>query len=164
MRFRTSLAAVVALALAMSWTSVALADETATVKLGGGWIALGVGANWGDGVLTFAGYQYPFSIKGLSLGDFGAAGFTASGKVRGLDRAENFNGKYTTVGAGLTVLGDGSAVTMRNEHGVTIDLVIATPGLKVSLVGAGIEMEIPPSSFAAGRSLRAVERSRETNS
>jgi hypothetical protein len=53
---------------------------------------------------------------------------------------------------------------MRNEHGVTIDLVIATPGLKVSLLGAGIEMEIPPSSFAAGRSLRAVERSRETNS
>lgn len=82
MRFRTLLAAVVVLALATSWTSVALADESATVKLGGGWIALGVGANWGDGVLTFAGYQYPFSIKGLSLGDFGAAGFTASGKVR----------------------------------------------------------------------------------
>src|SRR5262245_19546258 len=105
MRFRASLAAVVVPALATSWAVVALADESATVKLGGGWIALGIGANWGDGVLTFAGYQYPFSIKGLSLGDFGAAGFTASGKVRGLDRAENFNGKYTTVGAGFTVLG-----------------------------------------------------------
>jgi len=88
MRFRTSLAAVVVLASATSWTSVALADESATVKLGGGWIALGVGANWGDGILTFAGYQYPFSIRGLSLGDFGAAGFTAFGKARGLDRAE----------------------------------------------------------------------------
>jgi hypothetical protein len=51
------------------------------------------------------------------MGDFSAAGFTASDKVRGLDRAENFNGKYTTVGAGLTVLGDGSAVTMRTSTG-----------------------------------------------
>ena len=77
------------------------------------------------------------------MGDFSAAGFTASGRVRGLDRAENFNGKYTTVGAG-------SAVTMRNEHGVTIDLVIATAGLKVSLVGPASRWGFPRASSRQG--------------
>jgi len=137
---RTAIIPASVLALAMLCTPPAIAEESATVKLGGGWIALGVGTNWGDGVLTFAGCDYPFSIKGLSIGDFGAAGFTASGTVHDLDRAEDFNGTYTNVGAGFAVVGDRSAMTLRNDKGVTIDLVVATPGFKVSLGRGSIEM------------------------
>jgi len=159
MRLRTSVARTTLIALAMLCTSFVLAAEFPTVKLGGGWIALGVGANWGDGMLTFDGYEYPFSIKGLSIGDFGAAGFTGSGTVHNLTRAEDFNGKYTTVGARVTVLAGGSTLTMRNQKGVSIDLVIATPGFKVSLGEGGIEMEIPTSRLVAVRALKNAEGS-----
>ena len=159
MRLRTSVARTTLIALAMLCASFVLAAESPTVKLGGGWIALGVGANWGDGMLTFDGYEYPFSIKGLSIWDFGAAGFTGSGTVHNLTRAEDFNGKYTTVGGLLTVLADGSTLTMRNEKGVSIDLVIATPGFKVSLGEGGIEMEIPTNRLVAVPALKNAEGS-----
>ena len=147
---RSSIVAAVAVAL-VSCASLVVADEPATVKVGGGWIALGIGANWGDGVLTLQGDEYPFAITGLSLGDFGAAGFTGSGTVHDLQRPEDFDGKYTNVGKSLTVIANGAHVTMRNEHGVTIDLTIMTPGLKVSLGRATIEMEIRAKASAIAR-------------
>src|ERR1043166_463608 len=104
MQARKRIAPGALIGLALFRTSLAVADEAATVKLGGGWIALGVGTNWGDGVLTFNGCDYPFSIRGLSIGDLGAAGFTASGKVQDLDRPEDFNGRYTNVRGGVTLL------------------------------------------------------------
>jgi len=147
---RNSIIAAVAVVL-VSCASLAVAELPATVSVGGGWIALGVGANWGDGVLTFRGDEYSFGIKGLSLGDFGAAGFTGCGTVRGLERPEDFNGKYTNVGKSPTVVADGAHVTMRNEHGVTIDLAITTPGLKISLGRSSLEMEIEPQPSAIAR-------------
>src|SRR5947209_19502942 len=83
---------------AMFCTSLALAEdgaESVTVKLSGGSTAVGVGANWGDGILTFEGYQYPFSVRGLTIGDVGAHGFTGSGSVHNLKRPEDFSGNYT---------------------------------------------------------------------
>jgi len=157
MHRRTSMTGLGMIALAVFCTSLALADESGTVKVGGGWMAFGVGANWGDGVLTFEGYEYPFSIRGLSVGDFGAAGFTGSGTAHNLRCAADFNGTYSYAAAGPRAVGDGAVVTMRNEHGVRIDLAIATPGFKVSLAGGGIAMQIPPSSFAAVRSVDATE-------
>ena len=145
---------------AMLCTSLALADDTAesvTVKLSGGSTAVGVGANWGDGILTFEGYQYPFSIRGLTIGDVGANGFTGSGSVHNLKRAEDFSGNYTGLGAGLTVAGGGSVLTMRNQNGVTINLILTTRGLKVGLGGGGFNLDIPESGFAAVRSQKAAE-------
>jgi hypothetical protein len=88
--------------------------------------------NWGDGVLTYEGHEYPFSIEGLSIGDVGAAGFTASGTVHDLHRAEDFNGRYTNANDRVTVVAARSAVTLRNENGVIVDLVIATEGAKLA--------------------------------
>ena len=34
-------------------------------------IAAGIGVTWGDGKLSFKGKDYPFSIDGLTLVDFG---------------------------------------------------------------------------------------------
>lgn len=45
-------------------------------------VAVGVGANWREGVLTFQGKGYPpLSISGLSLVDVGVANSTGAGKV-----------------------------------------------------------------------------------
>src|SRR2546425_10386774 len=145
---------------AMFCTSLALAEdgaESVTVKLSGGSTAVGVGANWGEGILTFEGYQYPFSVRGLTIGDVGANGFTGSGSVHNLKRAEDFNGNYAGLGAGLTIAGGGSVVTMRNQNGVTINLILTTRGLKVGLGGGGINLEIPESGFAAVQSQKTAE-------
>lgn len=146
------------IALAILWTPLALADESSSVELSGGWAGFGVGTNWGDGVLTYQGREYPFSIKGLSVGDLGAAGFTASGKVHNLSRPEDFNGEYVNAKSRVIAIADGSAVTIRNERGVTLDLVIATAGLKFAFRFGGIRAEIPPSAFAAVRAEVAEAR------
>src|SRR6266403_5110926 len=157
---KTRVKAGVMVAAAMFCTSLALAEdgaESVTVKLSGGSTAVGVGANWGDGILTFEGYQYPFSVRGLTIGDVGAHGFTGSGSVHNLKRAEDFNGNYAGLGAGLTIAGGGSVVTMRNQNGVTINLILTTRGLKVGLGGGGINLEIPESGFAAVQSQKTAE-------
>src|SRR5207247_245100 len=143
---------------AMFCTSLALAEdgaESVTVKLSGGSTAVGVGANWGDGILTFEGYQYPFSVRGLTIGDVGAHGFTGSGSVHNLKRPEDFSGNYTGLGGGLTVAGGGSLITMRNQNGVTINLVLTTRGLKVGL-GGGREGEWDDSCNAAATRFHAA--------
>ena len=58
----------------MLWNPPALAEEFVRVKINGGWAGLGMRANWGDGVLTYEGRGYPFSLTALSIGDLGAAG------------------------------------------------------------------------------------------
>jgi len=148
------------IAAALLCASLALAEDSAesvTVKLHGGSTAAGVGVNWGHGILTFEGYQYPFSVRGLTIGDVGANGFTGSGSVHNLKRAEDFNGNYTGLGAGLTIAGGGSVVTMRNQNGVTIDLILTTRGLKVGLGGGGMNLEIPESGFTAVQSQKTAE-------
>jgi hypothetical protein len=40
------------------------------------------------------------------------------------------------------VAGGGSVVSMRNQNGVTIDLVATTQGLKVTLGGGGVDLKL----------------------
>ncbi len=99
------------------------------------------------------------SVRGLTIGDVGAHGFTGSGSVHNLKRPEDFSGNYTGLGGGLTVAGGGSLVTMRNQNGVTINLVLTTRGLKVGLGGGGINLQIPESGFATVRAVKSAEAS-----
>jgi outer membrane immunogenic protein len=149
------------IALAMLRTPLARAEDSAHVTIRGGWAGLGVGANWGDGVLTYEGHEYPFSLEGLSIGNLGAAGFTASGTVHDLRRAEDFNGRYENSKSGGTLVADRSAVTMRNENGVTVDLVVASAGFKLAFRLGGIRADIPPSALAAVRAEVAAARAAE---
>ena len=121
------------------------ADEKApdaTLKLSAGSVAVGVGFSWGSGTLTYKGKDYPISVKGLSVGDVGATKVEASGSVYNLKKLEDFNGNYTAVGAGATIAGGGSATAMRNQNGVSVNLVATTQGLKFALGAAGVDMQI----------------------
>jgi len=53
----------------------------------------------------------------------GATDFTATGKVYKLTQLSDFAGNYATAGAGTTVAGGGTALYLKNEHGVVIKLV-----------------------------------------
>ena len=143
MRRLMGLVTVTALGLALT---VARAEEKktpdGTIALHAGSVAAGIGISWGGGTLTYKGKDYPVDVKGLSVGDVGATKIEASGKVYNLNNLSDFNGNYTAVGAGLTVAGGGSVSAMKNQNGVTVELVSTTQGLKFALGGGGVDMKI----------------------
>jgi hypothetical protein len=131
-------------AMSVALTAALAEDKVpdATIKLSGGSVAAGIGVSWGSGTLTYKGKDYPIDVKGLSVGDVGVTKIEASGKVFNLKDAKDFDGNYTGVGAGATVAGGGSVTTMRNQNGVTIDLISTTQGVKVAIGGGGVDMKI----------------------
>jgi hypothetical protein len=114
----------------------------ATLALHAGSVAAGIGISWGGGTLKYKGKEYPIDVKGLSVGDVGATSIEASGKVYHLKSISDFDGNYTAVGAGMTVAGGGSVATMKNQNGVTVDLVATTKGLKFTLGAGGVDMKV----------------------
>jgi hypothetical protein len=137
-----ALAAVAALGLMVGLAQAKEKHGTATIKLSGGSIAAGVGVSWASGTLTYEGKQHPISVTGLSVIDVGITKLSASGTVSNLEKLEDFDGNYTAVGAGATVAGGGSAVTMRNQNGVSVHLVATTQGVKFTFGGGGVSMSI----------------------
>jgi len=114
-----------------------------TVEFSGGSVAAGIGYTWGSGTLTYKGTKYPITVSGLSAGaSAGATGITASGSVYNLKKLEDFDGNYTSAGAGATVGGGASVVTMKNQNGVVIDSVSTTQGLKLALDAGGVKIKI----------------------
>jgi len=114
----------------------------ATLKLSGDSVAAGVGVDWGDGTLVYKGKEYPVSVDGLSVGSVGIASVTASGKVYQLKDIKDFDGNYTALSAGATAAGGGAVATMRNQNGVTVELVSTTRGAKLTLGPSGVRMKI----------------------
>jgi len=114
----------------------------ATIRLSGGGVAAGIGFSWGKGTLTHKGKDYPISVKGLSLGKVGITNATASGDVYHLKKLEDFDGNYTGVGAGMTLAGGRSAVTVKNQNGVRIRLISTTQGVDVTVAKGGVEMKL----------------------
>ena len=115
---------------------------SATIKLSGGSVAAGVGVEWGRGTLTYQGKQYPISVKGVSVGDVGVTSIEASGKVFDLKSLRDFDGNYTTVDAGVTAAGGAGVAVMKNQNGVTVELLSTTQGVQIGLGGAGVDIKI----------------------
>jgi hypothetical protein len=105
-------------------------------------VAIGIGGSWGSGTLAYKGKEYPISVNGMSLGKVGVSKATARGNVYNLKRLKDFDGNYTSAGAGLTLAGGRSAVALKNQHDVKVTLYSTTKGLDVSVGGAGVEMSI----------------------
>lgn len=114
----------------------------ATLRLSGKSVAAGIGFSWGKGTLTYKGKNYPVSVKGLALGKVGISGVTASGQIYNLKKFEDFDGNYTSAGAGMTLAGGGSAVAMKNQNGVRVVLHATTRGVDLTIGGAGVDMAI----------------------
>jgi len=83
-------------------------------------VALGVGASRGDGVLKFQGKEYPFSMSGLSLVDVGVSSYAGAGKVYDLKNPKDLTGTYGATQATFAIAGGDTAMSMKNEKGVTI--------------------------------------------
>lgn len=123
---------------------VAAADDkpSGTVTIESKSVALGIGVSWGDGKLRYKGKTYSFSVKGLSIVDLGVSKVSAKGKVFHLDKAEDFSGNYAAAQAGAAVGGGMSAVALKNQNGVVMELTSTQTGVKFTLAGEGIEVKL----------------------
>ena len=121
------------------------AQPDATVTLKGGSVAAGVGYTWGHGELDYQSGTHMFSIKGVSIVDVGATGYTASGQVYNLKKLADFSGNYVAAGAGITIAGGGTAVYLKNEHGVVMKLISTDVGLKFKLSADGVHVALKKS-------------------
>jgi len=101
-------------------------------------IAAGVGVTWGDGKLTFKGKDYPFSINGLSVVDWGISRASAVGDVYNLTDVAKFAGTYAAAEAGFTLAGGAGGIAMRNSEGVIIHLRSTSRGASLTLGPAGL--------------------------
>jgi hypothetical protein len=133
----------IAAGLVLSAIAPASAQQpSGEITLSGGSVAAGIGFTWADGKLHFAGQDYPFSVRGLSVADVGIAEIDGSGDVFNLNRVQDFSGDYVAAAAGVTV-GEGAAVAaLENQHGVRIYLHSNTKGLKLNLSADGINIAL----------------------
>ena len=108
----------------------------------GGAVAVGIGYQWGNGVLTWRGAQHPFRVNGLSVVDVGITRLSATGRVRNLHRLEDFSGNYVAASAGAAVAGGVSATTLRNQNGVTLEGISTQQGVRLTLAPAGVSVTL----------------------
>jgi hypothetical protein len=123
--------------LALAATAVAKAPRpSGTLSIATTSIAVGIGVHWGNGVLTTYGHRYTFAVQGLEVGGVGVSRVQAVGQVYHLRKVEDFAGTYAAVGADAAVGGGAGILTMRNQHGVVINLQSVQQGIKLT---AGVE-------------------------
>lgn len=119
-----------------------LASTQGAVSFRGGAFAVGIGFQWGNGILSFQGQQYPFRVTGLSVLDVGVSSITGSGRVHNLHNLADFNGNYVAATAGATVAGGGSVTSLRNQNGVVIDGISTAQGVRLTLAASGINITL----------------------
>jgi hypothetical protein len=102
----------------------------------GGWF---IGAQAGNGTLTFAGKTYPLAVGGLSAGlVFGGSATDFVGTASNLRRASDIQGVYSAIGAGAAIAGGARAIQMRNANGVVLTLRGKQVGLMANLDLSGM--------------------------
>jgi len=114
----------------------------ATIDLSEGRVAAGIGFSWGDGTLTYKGNKHKVAVEGLSIGEVGITRASAQGKVFNLQKLEDFSGNYTAAGVGATLGGGANATVMKNQKGVTIEMVSSTQGASLKLATSGIKLTL----------------------
>jgi hypothetical protein len=114
----------------------------ATLSLKSKSVALGAGVSWGDGVLTFQGRNYPFSVSELSLLDLGASSVSATGRVYNLNNPADLSGNYVATQATFAVAGGTGELTMTNGKGVVIALASQESGTQLTAGPAGITIKL----------------------
>lgn len=132
------------LVMAVATTAVAAQKATPSgkVSLESRSIAAGIGVTWGDGTLTFKGKQYPFSVEGLSLVDWGIAKVSANGDVYNLTDPAKLGGTYVAAEAGLTLAGGMGGMVLRNQDGVVLHLRSTSRGARLSLGTSGLVLKM----------------------
>ncbi len=103
---------------------------------------VGVGINWGEGHIKFKGKEYHFSMKGLSLLDFGISKVSAKGEVYDLKKVSDLSGDYVGLKVGISLGGGVGGVRMQNQNGVIIRMDSTHKGIKLNLGPKGVTLKL----------------------
>ncbi len=133
----------IALSVALaSFSSPSWAEtgQVAVVFTKGGFI-LGVGG--GEGVLTFRGKHYPFTVSGMSVGfTIGASTTKLVGRAVNLTGPASIEGSYSAIGAGGAVVAGAGGVQLQNANGVILQLSGPKVGAEVSAAVGGVTVRL----------------------
>ena len=98
-----------------------------------------VGVGGGQGVLTFHGKNYPFTVSGMSVGfTVGASTTKFVGRALNLRSPGDLAGSYAAAGAGGAVAGGAGGVQLQNANGVILQLSGPKVGAEVSAAVGGV--------------------------
>jgi hypothetical protein len=101
------------------------------------------GAGAGRGVLTYRGHDYPFRVRGLSLGvTIGASAMRLTGTVTGLREVHDFAGTYDAVGGGGAWVGGLGGVQLTNRKGFSTTLWVFEAGMEFAANRSGIRISL----------------------
>ena len=143
-----SVMAIASLLLMLNLIPAEVEQPDATLTLHTVSIADGIGYSWGAGVLTFQGKAYPFRVEELSVGDIGISRAEATGNVYHLTKLEDFSGDYAAASTSAAITRGSGVATMRNQHGVAIDLTGIDQGLKLKFAVEGVKITVDGAETA----------------
>jgi Cu/Ag efflux protein CusF len=114
-----------------------------TVKIKSTSVALGIGVEWGKGSLKmYDGTTHGFKINGLSVLDIGVSSIEATGEVYNLVEAKDLQGSFVSGEVGAALVAGGAAIAMKNENGVVMKLKSTQQGVKLSVAGKGMTLQL----------------------
>ncbi len=98
-----------------------------------------VGVGGGQGVLTFRGRNYPFTVSGMSVGfTIGASTTKFVGRALNLRSPGDLAGSYVAGGAGGAIAAGAGGVQLQNANGVILQLSGPRVGAEVSAAVGGV--------------------------
>jgi len=138
---RSILVAAAALLVSAHLTTIVKA-ETGAVRVvftKGGFIGVG----GGDGVLTFRGHHYPFTVSGMSIGaTIGASTTQFVGRALNIRSPGDIQGTYSVIGAGGALAAGAGGVQLQNEKGVILQLRGPKIGVELSAAVGGVRIAL----------------------
>lgn len=124
-----------------------------TVRITSRTVAPAIGLEWGEGILTYRGQDYPFTFRAGGLSRDVDAKITTvelSGQVFNLKKLEDFNGSYQTVEIEGSVSGAGTRARIKNQNGVVVNLASTVEGRKFNLTREGLDVKLKEKSPQRG--------------
>jgi hypothetical protein len=131
-------AAVLVLALSVAPAQAQKADATISIDVNTA--AVGLGASWGRGVVTYGPQTFAFKVRGLNVLTAGLQKLQANGQVFNLKAIDDLEGTYHKADkAGITFIKKGDiGLVVQNDKGVVLNLKAVKKGLELDLVSEGL--------------------------
>jgi lipid-binding SYLF domain-containing protein len=137
---KLAMLALLAGAIGFSTPSRAETGQVVVVFTKGGFV---IGVGGGEGVLSFRGKNYPFTVSGMSVGfTIGASTTKFVGRAINLRGPGSIEGTYGTMGAGGAVAAGAGGVQLQNANGVILQLSGPKVGAEVSAAVGGVTIRL----------------------
>ena len=105
-------------------------------------LGVGAGYTWGNGTLHWHGHNYPFTVRGISLGDVGYATVYSHGRVYDLHKLSDFSGTYGSAEGNVTAGHGIGGQFLQNANGVQIRIDQVSHGAQLIGAADGVQLTL----------------------